>query len=519
MLLMLHVDKVHTHDGSRLITENSNPPIDWCTRDTGESSDHVIVILDCARLVKGLLPAFHFPPTSLASFIRKLFRWGFRQVSETYEVANKSQCDRLHTSYMYECPYFRKGNFPLLRQMKSHTAAGARRKVVAHQHDSTELAHQVVGVPTQGNQISQHLSSQCGPTDRTVERSLASMTGTTQYSPSLSPPTGLISRDQNPTLCTTKRHINIDGAVPVMATTFPQMRANPAMQIMVPTLSPVPTSTISAQYSSTIINELAHIEREQKTLQLASEQMRLQQLRRISNSEARKVGEAAALFGQPAMAFGSARGISPPFEMNPINLVKPAATITDFSRLTNQSELNLIPPNTAGGLGVTSGTQGWSHGSAHRCILPASLPYGAPTPPPSLTLPGSIPSPADRSNPTVRAATHGAAANVARIQSQAQSWSTDEALEQQCRLVSESALQQQGVSVEQLFLMQQRQQQQLSQEISSLRSQLGLSSSFGQNRGSIKQSATTVVDESAESQEKPLHPSCFGVAKDDHSTK
>jgi HSF-type DNA-binding len=518
MLLMLHVDKVHSRDGSRLITENSNPPIDWCTRDTGESSDHVIVILDCERLVKGLLPAFQFPPTSLASFVRKLFRWGFRQVSETYEVANKSQPDRLHTSYMYECPYFRKGNFPLLRQMTSHTAAGARRKVVAQQHDSTEPASQVALVHSQGNQTSQHLSSQCGPTDRTVERSLASMTGTSHYSPSLSPPTGLISRDQNHTLCTTKRHINIESAVPVMATTFPQMTANPAMPIMGPTLSPVSTSTISVQYSLTI-NELAHIEREQMTLQLASEQIRLQQLRRISNSEARKAGEAAVLFGQPAMALGSARGISPPFEMNPINLVKPAATITDFSRLTNHSELNLIPPNTAGGLGVASGTQGWSRGSAHRCILPASLPYGAPTPPPSLTLPGSIPSPVDRSNPTVRAAIHSAAANVARIQSQAQSWSTDEALEQQCRLVSESALQQQGVSVEQLLLMQQRQQQQLSQEITSLRSQLGLSSSFGQNRGSIKQSATTVVDESAESQEKPLHLSCFGVDKDDHSTK
>jgi HSF-type DNA-binding len=111
MLLMMHVEKDFAQKSAEQseLAEPLIPPVEWCTRDTGDESDHVIVIYDCDRFVKDLLPMFEFPSTSPASFVRKMFRWGFRQVSEMYEVANQRQSNRPRSTYMYQCEHFRKG--------------------------------------------------------------------------------------------------------------------------------------------------------------------------------------------------------------------------------------------------------------------------------------------------------------------------------------------------------------------------------------------------------------------------
>jgi HSF-type DNA-binding len=504
MLLMLHVDKTHSHDGSQMLTDNSIPPIDWCTRDTGESSDHVIVIIDCERLVKSLLPIFHFPSTSPASFIRKLFRWGFRQVSETYQVANKSQPDRLRTSYMYECQAFRKGNFPLLQQMSSHTAAGARRKVIS-QHQSTELAHRLAGAHTQAT--SQLSSNPAEPTDRATEVSLPRATGLSGNSPALSPPASLANLDQNPRLYTNQRQIRMQCSRPAALATVHELRSNPSIHGM--TLSPGPTSTIALQYSLTL-NELARIEQEQMMLQLANEQIRLHQLRRAT-------GDVAAPFGH-AIARGVVRGNSPPFRTGPVSLVRSPPASTEFPMLLHQSGLNSNRPSF-----MATGIQGVPQAPVHTLPIPTGFhnggsqspflpslqvaPQRSPSLQPAVPLPSNIPRPVDPSDPMGRT-------DVARIQTQPQS--LDPLLEQQYKL---AALQQQGVSVEQLFLMQQRQQQQLSREISSMKSQLALSPSFGQTGSSVKQPATTEAEGLGESPEKASDSSCFEAIKDDHGTE
>jgi HSF-type DNA-binding len=113
MLVMLHMDKV-LEDQPAV----SPPPIDWCTRETGDESDHVIVINDCARLVNEILPQFGFPTISTESFVRKMYRWGFRQVSSIYSGTYPNS----HTPYMYKSEHFRKGNLALLSKMESRTA-------------------------------------------------------------------------------------------------------------------------------------------------------------------------------------------------------------------------------------------------------------------------------------------------------------------------------------------------------------------------------------------------------------
>jgi HSF-type DNA-binding len=152
MLLMLHVEKesfpLH---GQTIPKENWSPIADWCTRDTGEDSDHVIVIYDSNRFVKILLPLFQFPVTTLASFVRKLFRWGFRQVSERYEIANKKQFNKPRSTYMFECEHFRKGDFPLLHLMKSKVPSGKREEISSPSPDSIGASVDISTHPTENN--------------------------------------------------------------------------------------------------------------------------------------------------------------------------------------------------------------------------------------------------------------------------------------------------------------------------------------------------------------------------------
>jgi HSF-type DNA-binding len=131
MLVLLHIDKeqiawieANGVGGSR--AGPPVPPIEWCTRGTGGESDHVVVLYNVERLVKELLPQFGFPTITTYSFIRKLCRWGFHQVSAAYRGIPKTHANRPVTPQMYECQHFRRGNFALLNRMASDTAAKRR---------------------------------------------------------------------------------------------------------------------------------------------------------------------------------------------------------------------------------------------------------------------------------------------------------------------------------------------------------------------------------------------------------
>jgi HSF-type DNA-binding len=122
MLVMLHMDKVHESQFQKESPDCQSvapPVIDWCTRQSGNETDHVIVINDCDRLVNEILPEFGFPTISTESFVRKMYRWGFRQVSGTYSGTYA----RSFTRYMYESEHFRKDNLSLLGKMESRTAS------------------------------------------------------------------------------------------------------------------------------------------------------------------------------------------------------------------------------------------------------------------------------------------------------------------------------------------------------------------------------------------------------------
>jgi HSF-type DNA-binding len=110
----------------RVGTEPPVPPIEWCTRGSFGGSDNVVVIYDVDQLVKELLPRFAFAQTTPSSFVRKLCRWGFRQVSATYGGVKKNYSNRPHSSHMYECIHFKSGNFGLLNRMTSNTAEKRR---------------------------------------------------------------------------------------------------------------------------------------------------------------------------------------------------------------------------------------------------------------------------------------------------------------------------------------------------------------------------------------------------------
>jgi HSF-type DNA-binding len=145
MLVLLHIDKEQISwieangvGGSR--ADPPVPPIEWCTRGTGGESDHVVVLYNVKRLVKELLPQFGFPTITTSSFIRKLCRWGFHQVSAAYGGVPKAHANRPITSQLYECQHFRRGNFALLNRMSSDTAAKRRHQeslMAANNSDSS----------------------------------------------------------------------------------------------------------------------------------------------------------------------------------------------------------------------------------------------------------------------------------------------------------------------------------------------------------------------------------------------
>jgi HSF-type DNA-binding len=128
MLVMLHMDKLRESPSPAGVARLP-PAMGWCTYNSGTESDHVIVVNDCDRMVSEILPQFGFTSISDKSFVRKMYRWGFRQVSGAYSERYEQASCQSRTSYMYENEHFRKGNLLLLGKMESKTAEKLRRSV------------------------------------------------------------------------------------------------------------------------------------------------------------------------------------------------------------------------------------------------------------------------------------------------------------------------------------------------------------------------------------------------------
>jgi HSF-type DNA-binding len=462
MLLMLHIDKEHVYAKKPSLSENPMPPIDWCTRDTGEDSDHVIVIVDCERFVNDLLPMFRFRATSLASFVRKLFRWGFQQVSETYQIANKSQWDRPCTQYMFESQHFRKGNLPLLQLMNSCTAAGTCRNGKDQHNESTELVYHFPGTLAQAEQSA---PNQVVPTD--------------QAGVPLQPLSTSTSLIIDHAVYSNEKKFNTGYSGDAGGATFHQTSF---MQGMRPSLWSVPTSTVAMQYILAR-KELESIEREQMVLQRAGE--RVWGLVPAGHTQVQQAGDSAAPFGQHAM--------------DTVNLVRPSPASVEPSLLFGQAALNSISAigtGTRGGA-VATRIQGLSLGSPHS--LPAletiqnganQLPFMSSLladampdrrnpfflPGPPLGLGSSICRLVDWSNRVQTTVNQGADPVNFRSLSQ---------LEQNHMMPASAALQAQQLLTQQ----QQVQYQLMNQCITPMEQAFGSSHSFGEPRNSFRQHA------------------------------
>jgi HSF-type DNA-binding len=265
MLLMLHVEKESFPlNGQTIPKEDWSLVADWCTRDTGEDSDHVIVIYDSDRFVKILLPLFQFPVTTLASFVRKLFRWGFRQVSERYEIANKKQFNKPRSTYMFECEHFRKGDFPLLHMMKSKVPSGKREEISLSSPDSTDASVDI-STPTENN-------------DQETASLQPAMQGRKRSATKLSSSADPIRRDKKPkknrpaSSRAASTWNDCDLAAP---TDFHHLRTNRAMQDALPSVLPAPATKYDAEDHLVARGHSSAEAKQIMDLQVANEAIRL----------------------------------------------------------------------------------------------------------------------------------------------------------------------------------------------------------------------------------------------------
>jgi hypothetical protein len=84
-------------------------------------------------LVKGLLPMF-FRQGKLASFTRKLYRWGFRQVSVSPDGLSSKK------KMIFGHEWFQRDNKQLMASMRSITAAGTRRRALGSSKQKSKSA-------------------------------------------------------------------------------------------------------------------------------------------------------------------------------------------------------------------------------------------------------------------------------------------------------------------------------------------------------------------------------------------
>jgi hypothetical protein len=114
MLMLTHVEKECSESG-----RNSG---DCCVSWTGDGQ--AFAIRNKAEFLTRLLPLF-FGQSKFPSFTRKLYRWGFRQISQLPGFAKQPN------DMIFGHEYFKRDNKKLLVNMRSITAAGTRRAFAA----------------------------------------------------------------------------------------------------------------------------------------------------------------------------------------------------------------------------------------------------------------------------------------------------------------------------------------------------------------------------------------------------
>lgn len=136
MLLLMHLEKVEAQGMGKM-------PMGWA------EEGKVIYIRDKDELTKRWLPLF-FQQSKASSFTRKLYRWGFRQVSIAGDHPPSSP-------KLYFCnENFQRDNKTLLSQMRSITAAGRRREqAAAEARKSNGVDSAVEGVSPELSQLLQ----------------------------------------------------------------------------------------------------------------------------------------------------------------------------------------------------------------------------------------------------------------------------------------------------------------------------------------------------------------------------
>jgi hypothetical protein len=100
-----------------------------------------IVVRDTRYLIDKLLPlANSSGQAKFSSFVRRLYRWGFRQASSTHCDRNDLHSYQENIKEKVFChPLFQRDNKPLIDGMKSITAAGTRRAIAEHLQESQLL--------------------------------------------------------------------------------------------------------------------------------------------------------------------------------------------------------------------------------------------------------------------------------------------------------------------------------------------------------------------------------------------
>jgi HSF-type DNA-binding len=109
MLITIYLEQV---DRISSASTAGKPPVQWANSGSSEGEEHAIVFNDPDHFTAKVLPVFAFPPTSFRSFVRKLYRWGFRR---TQSQGNSDA----HKHRAFSCDNFQRGNFLRLRHMVS----------------------------------------------------------------------------------------------------------------------------------------------------------------------------------------------------------------------------------------------------------------------------------------------------------------------------------------------------------------------------------------------------------------
>lgn len=118
MLMLTHIEKVEAKTGKKASA------VGW------DEKGLAFFIRDKDTLVNHWLPLF-FRQSKFSSFTRKLYRWGFRQVSVSGEPMTKTASQE-----MFFCnENFQRNRKSLMSNMRSVTAAGRRREQQAAEED------------------------------------------------------------------------------------------------------------------------------------------------------------------------------------------------------------------------------------------------------------------------------------------------------------------------------------------------------------------------------------------------